>query len=62
MQAHFFKTFKNDTCFLLRPLIPFPGDDMEDEEHDGDDDNDDDDAHMRAAAAQHAMPPPQAPM
>ena len=57
-----FKPFKNDTCFLLRPLTPFPGDDMEDEEHDGDDDNDDDDAHMRAAAAQHAMPPPQPPL
>ena len=56
-----FRPFKNDTGFLLRPLTPFPGDVMDEEEHGHDDDNGDgdgdDDAHMGAAAAQHAMPP-----
>ena len=51
-----FRPFKNDNAFLLRPLTPFPGDDM-DAEAQGQDDSDDD-AHMGAAAAQHAMPPP----
>src|SRR6185436_2132997 len=40
-----FRPFKNNNTFLLRPLTPFPGDDMDAE------------AHMGAAAAQHAMPP-----
>ena len=54
-----FRPFKNDTSFLLRPLTPFPGDDMYEEEHEhGDDDDGDDDGHMGAAATQHAMPPP----
>ena len=54
-----FRPFKNDIGFLLRPLTPFPGDDMDQEAHGQDDDGDnDDDAHMGAAAAQHAMPPP----
>ena len=57
-----FRPFKNDTAFLLRPLTPFPGDDMDEEEHEHDDDDGDDDAHMGAAAAQHAMPPPQPPL
>ena len=52
-----FRPFKNDTVYLLRPLTPFPSDDMEEEEHD-----EDDDGHMGAAAAQHAMPPPQPPV
>ena len=58
------RPFKNDTAFLLRPLTPFPGDDMDEEEHGHDDDNGDgdDDAHMGAAATQHAMPPPQPPV
>ena len=48
-----FRPFKNDTGFLMRPLIPFPGDDMDEAEHGHvDDDGDsDDDAHMVAAAA-----------
>ena len=45
------RPFKNDTAFLLRPLTPFPGDDMDKEEHGHDDDDGDDDAHMGAAAA-----------
>ena len=59
-----FRPFKNDTGFLLRPLTPFPSDDMDEEEHGHDDDNGDgdDDAHMGAAAAQHTMPPPQPPV
>jgi len=58
-----FRPFKNDTGFLLRPLNPFLGGDMDEEAHGQDDDgNSDDDAHMGAPAAQHAMPPPQAPM
>ena len=60
-----FRPFKNDTGFLLRPLIPFPSDDMDEggQEHGQDDDGDsDDDAHMSAAAAQHAMPRPQPPV
>ena len=53
-----FRPFKNDTAFLLRPLTPFPGGDMDEEAHGQDDDGDsDDDAHMGAATAQHAMPP-----
>ena len=52
-----FRPFKNDNTFLLRPLTPFPGNDM-DAEAQGQDDDSDDDAHMGAAAAQHAMPPP----
>ena len=52
-----FRPFKNDTAFLLRPLTPFPGDDMDEGVHGQDDDGDsDDDAHMGAAAAQHSMP------
>ena len=54
-----FRPFKNDNTFLLRPLTPFPGDDM-DAEAQGQDG--DDDAHMGAAAAQHAMPPPHPPV
>ena len=47
-----FRPFKNDIAFLLRPLTPFPGDDMYEEEHEhGDDDDGDDDGHMGAAAA-----------
>ena len=58
-----FRPFKNDTAFLLRPLTPFSGGDMDEEPHGQDDDGDsDDDAHMGAAAAQHAMPPPQPPV
>ena len=54
-----FRPFKNDTGFLLRPLTPITGDDMDEEEHEhGDDDDGDDDGHMGAAAAQHVMPPP----
>jgi len=57
------RPFKNATSFLLRPLTPFPGDDMDEEEHEhGDDDDCDDDGHMGAAATQHAMPPPQPPV
>ena len=56
-----FRPFKNDTIFLLRPLTPFPSDDME-EEPDEDDDDSDEGGHMGAAAAQHAMPPPQPPV
>ena len=58
-----FRPFKNDNAFLLRPLTPFPGDDMDAEAQgqDGADDSDDD-AHMGAAAAQHAMPPPHPPV
>ena len=56
-----FRPFKIDTGFLLRPLTPFPGDDME-EEHDQDGDDGDDDARMGAVVAQHAMPPPQPPL
>jgi len=54
-----FRPFKNDNAFILRPLTPFPGNDMDAEAQgqDGDDDSDND-AHMGAAAAQHAMPPP----
>ena len=57
-----FRSFKNDNAFLLRPLTPFSGDDMDAEAQgqDGADDSDDD-AHMGAAAAQHAMPPPHSP-
>ena len=59
-----FRPFKNDTCFLLRPLTPFPGDDIDEAAHGHDDDghDSDDDAHMGAATAQHAMPPPQPPV
>jgi len=58
-----FRPFKNDTGFLLRPLTPFPGDDIDEEAHGQDDDGDsDDDAHMGATAAQHVMPPPQPPV
>ena len=58
-----FKPFKNDTCFLLRPLTPFPGDDMDaDAQGQDDDDDSDDGAHMGGPAAQHAMPPPQPPV
>jgi len=48
-----FRPFKNDTGFLLRPLTPFLGDDMDEAEHghDDDDGDSDDDAHMVAAAA-----------
>ena len=54
-----FRPFKNDTAFLLMPLTPLPGDDMDEGAHGHDDDGDsDDDAHMGAPAAQHAMPPP----
>ena len=35
-----FRPFKNDTGFLLRPLTPFPGDDMAQEAHGQDDDGD----------------------
>ena len=58
-----FRPFKNDNTFLLRPLTPFPGNDMDAEAQgqDGDDDSDDD-VHMGAAAAQHAMPPPHPPV
>ena len=59
-----FRPFKNDTTFLLRPLTPFPGDAMEEEEHDqnvGDNDSDDE-GHMGAEAAQHAMPHPPPPV
>ena len=58
-----FRPFKNDNTFLLRPLTPLPGDDMDAEAQgqDGADDSDDD-AHMGAAAAQHAMPPPHPPV
>ena len=39
---HFpFRPFKNDTAFLLRPLTPFPGDDMDEEAHGHDDDDGD---------------------
>jgi len=58
---HFpFRPFKNDTTFLLRPLTPFPGDDMDKEDHEHDDDDGDDVGHIEAEAAQHAMshPPP----
>ena len=54
-----FRPFKNDTSFLLRPLTPFPGDEMEAEEHDEDDDEG---GHMGGEAAQHAMPHPQPPV
>jgi len=37
------RPFKNDTAFLLRPLTPFPGDDMDKEDHEHDDDGDADD-------------------
>ena len=60
-----FRPFKNDTAFLLMPLTPLPGDDMDEggHEHDQDGgDDSDDDAHMGAAAAQHAMPPTQPPV
>ena len=49
--------------FLLRPLTPFPGDDMDADAQGQDDDGDSDDgAHMGGPAAQHAMPPPQPPV
>ena len=35
-----FRSFKNDTAFLLRPLTPFPGDDMDEAAHGHDDDGD----------------------
>ena len=59
-----FRPFKNDTDFLLRPLTPFPGDDMDVGAQGQDDigDDSDDDAHMGGPAAQHAMPPPQPPV
>lgn len=53
-----FRPFKNDTSFLLRPLTPFPGDDLEEEEHDEGDEG----GHMGGEAEQHAMPPPQPPV
>jgi len=57
-----FRPFKNDTVFLMRPLTPFPGDDMDEEEHEHDDGGGDDDGNMGAAVAQYAMPPPQPPV
>ena len=58
-----FRPFKNDNTFLLRPLTPFPGDDMDAEAQgqDGADDSDDD-VHMGGPVAQHDMPPPQPPV
>ena len=47
-----FMPFKNDTGFLLRPLTPFPGEDMDEGAHGHDDDGDsDDDTPMGAPAA-----------
>jgi hypothetical protein len=59
-----FSSFKNDTGFLLRPLTPFPGGDIDEAAHGQNNDGDDsgDDAHMGVAAAQHAMPPLQPPV
>ena len=54
-----FRPFKNYTTFLLRPLTPFNGDEMDAGAHGQDDDADsDDDVHMGGSTAQHAMPPP----
>ena len=50
-----FRPFKNNTAFLQRPLTPFPGDDMGEEEHD-------EGGHMGGDAAQHDMPPPPHPV
>jgi len=52
-----FRPFKNDTTFLMRPLTPFPGDAMDEEEHEQDDDDEGDGGHMEGDAAKHAMPP-----
>jgi len=59
-----FRTFKNDTAFLLRALTPFPGDDMDEaaQGHDDDGADSDDDVHMGGPVAQHDMPPPQPPV
>ena len=54
-----FRPFKNDTTFLMRPLTPFPGDAMDEEEHEQDGDVG---GPMGGAAAQHAMPPPPHPV
>ena len=35
-----FKPFKNDTTFLMRPLTPFPGDAMDEEEREHEDEGD----------------------
>ena len=58
-----FRPFKNDTAFLLRPLTPLPGDDMDEDEDEHEHDEDDDEGgHMGGEAAQHNMPPPQPPV
>ena len=57
-----FRPFKNDTSFLLRPLTPFSGDDMEEEEHDEDDDDGGEVGHMGGEAAHQAMPHPPPPV